>query len=94
MTNVPLTDLGLSIPPKFFFKILRILKCISTSVNSTIYWQYTFETFHLPTVFELQQDHAGGGGEGGDSLIKVGTDLRAQALGFSGVNFCPGISFW
>ena len=29
----------------------------------------------------------------GDSLIKVGTDVRAQALGISGVNFCPGIKF-
>ena len=34
-------------------------------------------------------------GEGrGDSLIKVGTDLRARALSISGVNFCPGIRFW
>ena len=32
--------------------------------------------------------------EGGDSLIKVGTDVRAWTLGFSGVNFCPGIRFW
>ena len=31
---------------------------------------------------------------GGDSLIKVGTDLWAQALGLSGVNFCLGIRFW
>ena len=30
---------------------------------------------------------------GGDSLIKVGTDVRARALGISGVNFCPGIRF-
>ena len=30
----------------------------------------------------------------GDSLIKVGTDVRAWALGFSGVNFCPNIGFW
>ena len=36
----------------------------------------------------------GGGGGGGDSLIKVGTDVRARALGFSGVNFCPGIRLW
>ena len=28
---------------------------------------------------------------GGDFLIKVGTDVRARALGFSGVNFCKGI---
>ena len=27
----------------------------------------------------------------GDSLIKVGTDVRAWALGISEVNFCPGI---
>ena len=31
---------------------------------------------------------------GGDSLIKVGTDVRARALGISGVNFCPNIRFW
>ena len=30
---------------------------------------------------------------GGDSLIKVGMDVRAQALGISGVNFCPCIRF-
>ena len=30
---------------------------------------------------------------GGDFLIKVGTDVRAWALGISGVNFCPGIRF-
>ena len=29
----------------------------------------------------------------GDSLIKVGTDVRAWASGTSGVNFCPGIRF-
>ena len=28
-------------------------KCISTSVDSTIYWQYTFEMFHLPPLFDL-----------------------------------------
>ena len=33
-------------------------------------------------------------GGGGDSLIKVGTDVRARALDISGVNFCPGIRFW
>ena len=31
---------------------------------------------------------------GGHSLIKVGIDVRALALGVSGVNFCPGIRFW
>ena len=36
MTNVLLTDLGLSIPPKFFFESFRD-KCVSTSVDSTIY---------------------------------------------------------
>ena len=36
----------------------------------------------------------GGGGGGGDSLVKVGTDLRAMVLGISGANFCPGIRFW
>ena len=29
-----------------------------------------------------------------DSLIKVGTDVLAQALDISEVNFCPGIRFW
>ena len=33
-------------------------------------------------------------GGGGDSLIKVGTDVWALALGFSGVKFWPGIRFW
>ena len=33
-------------------------------------------------------------GEEVNSLIKIGTDVRARALGFSGVNFCPGIRFW
>ena len=33
-------------------------------------------------------------GKGDDSLIKVRTDVRAQALGILGVNFCPGIRFW
>ena len=36
MTNVLFTDLGLSIPPKFFFESF-IDKCVSTSVESTIY---------------------------------------------------------
>ena len=40
-------DLGLSIPLSF------IDKCISTSAHSTIYWQYTFETSHLPPLFDL-----------------------------------------
>ena len=31
---------------------------------------------------------------GGDSLIKVGTDVRARALGILGVNVCPGSRFW
>ena len=30
----------------------------------------------------------------GDSLIKVGTDVRTWALSFSKVNFCLGIRFW
>ena len=34
-----------------------------------------------------------GGGGGGDSLIKVGTDVRARAIAISRVNFCPGIRF-
>ena len=34
------------------------------------------------------------GNEGGDSLIKVGTDVRTRALGILGVNFCPGSRFW
>ena len=33
------------------------------------------------------------GGGGGHSLIKVGTDVWAWALGISGVNFCLGIKF-
>ena len=33
-------------------------------------------------------------GGGGDSLIKVGSDVRARALGILGINFCPGIRFW
>ena len=35
-----------------------------------------------------------GGGGGGNSLIKVGTDVRARALGISGVSICPDIKFW
>ena len=30
----------------------------------------------------------------GDSLIKVGTDVRAQALGISVVNFSRALGFW
>ena len=52
MTNVLLTDLGLSIPLKFLFESF-IDKWVSTSVDSTIYWHCTFETFHLPLLFEL-----------------------------------------
>ena len=33
----------------------------------------------------------GGGGGGGDSLIRVGTDVQARALGISGVSLCLGI---
>ena len=33
-------------------------------------------------------------GGGGDSLIKVGTNVRARALGISGLSFCPCIRFW
>ena len=32
-------------------------------------------------------------GRGGDSLIKVGTDVRARVLSISGVNFCPSMKF-
>ena len=45
-----------------------------------------------------------GGGEGGDSLIRIGMDVwaralgtcisDARALGISGVNLCPGIRSW
>ena len=35
----------------------------------------------------------GGGGEG-NSLVKVGTDIWAQALVISGVKFYLGIRFW
>ena len=31
---------------------------------------------------------------GEDSLLKVGTDVRARALGISWVHFCPGIRLW
>ena len=41
----------------------------------------------------LNSNSDGGGGGGSDSLRKVGTDVRARALGISGVNFCPGIRF-
>ena len=34
------------------------------------------------------------GTRGGDSLIKVGMDVQARALGILGVNFCPGSRFW
>ena len=51
MTNVLLTDLGLSIPPKFFFESF-IDKRVSTSADSTIYWQNTsdkrFVSFFRP----------------------------------------------
>ena len=55
MTSVlRLTDLELSIPLKFFFEsFIHLDKCALTSVDSTIYRQYTFETFHLPLLFEL-----------------------------------------
>ena len=46
----------------------------------------------LATTVETQRRGRGGGG--GDSLIKVATNVRAQALGFLGVNFCPGIRFF
>ena len=51
MTIALLTDLGFSIPLSF------IDKCVATSVDSTIYWQYTFETFHLPPLFESDSEH-------------------------------------
>ena len=38
--------------------------------------------------------YIGEGGGGGDSVIKVGRDVWARALGIFGVNFCPGIKFW
>ena len=41
--------------------------------------------------FSRKVSHEGGGG---DSFIKVGTDVWTQALGFPGINFCPGIRFW
>ena len=31
---------------------------------------------------------------GGDSLVRVGTDVWALALGILRVNFCLGIWFW
>ena len=35
-----------------------------------------------------------GGMRGGRLPKKVGTDVRARALGILGVNFCPGSRFW
>ena len=52
MTNVLLTDLGLSIPTKFLFENFMD-KCVSVSVDSAIYLQYSFEMFHLLLLFEL-----------------------------------------
>ena len=52
MINVFLTDLGPSISPKFFLESFMD-KCVSISVDSAIYWQYTFEAIHLPLLFEL-----------------------------------------
>ena len=51
MANVLLTDSGLSVPPKFLFENFMD-KCVSASVDSAIYGQYTFEMFHLPLLFE------------------------------------------
>ena len=60
---------------------------------------------HLELTFDYQSDSSTNtddhftdfqttpNGGGGDSLIKVGTDVRARALGISGVNFCPSIRF-
>ena len=42
---------------------------------------------------EIDQLEGGGGGVG-FSQIKVGTDVWARVLGFSGVNFCQGIRIW
>ena len=42
-------------------------------------------------------EHHGACGEtrgGGRLPKKVGTDVRARALGILGVNFCPGSRFW
>ena len=49
MTNVLLTDLGLSVPPEFFFENF-LDKCVSTSVD---FIDSKLETFHLPLLFEL-----------------------------------------
>ena len=38
--------------------------------------------------------HVGERRGAGNSLIKVGTDVRGRALGILGVNFCPGSRFW
>ena len=46
----------------------------------------------VPVIDRFRGHNEGGKGVG-DSLIKVGTDVQARPLGFSGVNFCPGIVF-
>ena len=45
--NVLFTNLGLSIP------LNLVDECILMSVDFNIYWQYTFETSHLPPLFDL-----------------------------------------
>ena len=47
MTNVILTDLGVSIRPKFLFENFMD-KCVSASEDSAIYCSTLFEMFHLP----------------------------------------------
>ena len=46
-------------------------------------------------IMHTSEHHRACGGMGGcNSLIKVGMDVQAWALGILGVNFCPGSRFW
>ena len=61
------------------FKILFFWYCLPKMVGSE----------GIPNLLLLELE-----ARGGDSLIKVGTDVWAWALGISGVDFCLGIRFW
>ena len=49
--------------------------------------------FNNVTTNELFSSFELGISKKGESLIKVDMYVRAWASGFSGVNFCPGMSF-
>ena len=56
--------------------------------SSTATQNIPFELILKTRIARLGLKRGGGGGRGGrDSLIKVGTDVLARPLGFSGVNF-------